>query len=75
VGGGIAGKSAYAASFALGGLRLTDLRVILPESGGGLSGSVELAGNIGNLLLGQFRVLFDYAAQSLVFYPSDTASE
>ena len=68
VGGGLSGKTAYAASFAFGDIRITDLRVMLPDSGSGLAGSVELAGNIGNLLLKQFRVLFDYRGQRLVFY-------
>ena len=68
LGGGLSGKSAYAASFAFGDIRISDLRIMLPDSGSGLAGSVELAGNIGNLLLKQFRVLFDYRGQQLVFY-------
>ncbi|MEW5796852.1 MAG: retropepsin-like aspartic protease [Candidatus Zixiibacteriota bacterium] len=68
LGGGLSGKTAYAASFSFGDVRITDLRIMLPDSGSGLAGSVELAGNIGNLLLKQFRVLFDYGHQQLVFY-------
>jgi hypothetical protein len=68
VGDELQGHTAYAASFAFGDIRISDLRVMLPESSGGLSGSVELAGNIGNLLLEQFRVLFDYRGQRLVFF-------
>ena len=68
VGGGLSGKSAYAASFAFGGIHLSNLRVLLPDSGSGLSGSVELAGNIGNMILSDFRVLFDYRPQRLIFY-------
>jgi len=68
VGGGLAGKTAYAATFSLGGIPMNDLRVMLPDSGSGLAGSVELAGNIGNMLLGRFRVLFDYRAHRLIFY-------
>ncbi len=68
VGGGLSGKSAYAASFAFGDIRISDLRVLLPDSGSGLAGSVELAGNIGNMVLSQFRVLFDYRSQRLIFY-------
>lgn len=68
VGGGLSGKNAHAATFALGDIMMSDLRVMLPDSGSGLAGSVELAGNIGNLLLGQFRVLFDYRARRIIFY-------
>ena len=68
VGGGLAGKTAHAATFELGDIRISDLRVMLPDSGSGLAGSFELAGNIGNLLLGQFRVLFDYRAHQIIFY-------
>jgi len=68
IGGAVRGKSAYAATFSFGDIRMTDLRIILPDSGRGLSGSVELAGNIGNLLLSQFRVMFDYRGQRLIFY-------
>jgi len=71
VGGGLSGKSAFAASFAFGDIRISDLRVLLPDSGSGLSGSVELAGNIGNLVLSQFRVLFDYRSQRLIFYAAE----
>jgi hypothetical protein len=68
VGGGLSGKTAHAATFAIGDIRISDLQVMLPDSGSGLAGSVELAGNIGNLLLGRFRVLFDYRSHRLLFY-------
>ena len=75
IGGGLAGKTAHAATFALGDIRISDLRVMLSDSGSGLAGSVELAGNIGNLLLGRFRVLFDYRAHRLIFYESVSPAE
>ncbi|MCX6833928.1 MAG: retropepsin-like aspartic protease, partial [candidate division Zixibacteria bacterium] len=68
IGGGLAGKTAHAATFSLGDIRMNDIQVMLPDSGSGLAGSVELAGNIGNQLLGRFRVLFDYRAHRLIFY-------
>jgi len=68
VGGGLSGRSGYAASFAFGDVRIHSLRVLLPESSAGLSGSRELAGNIGNLVLQQFRILFDYRRQRVIFY-------
>jgi hypothetical protein len=68
VGKAVRGKSAYAATFSFGDVRITDIRVIIPSSSQGLSGSSELAGNIGNLVLENFSVLFDYADRRLVFY-------
>jgi len=68
VGGAVRGNSAFAASFAFGDIRIYSLRVVLPEAGEGLTGSEELAGNIGNLLLERFRLLFDYSSSRLVFY-------
>lgn len=68
VGGRVVNKSAFAATFAFGDIRISSLRVLIPETTGGLSGSTELAGNIGNMLLKQFRILFDYGNQRLIFY-------
>ncbi|HUV31000.1 MAG TPA: aspartyl protease family protein [Acidobacteriota bacterium] len=68
LGGSVKGRSAYAASFAFGDVRVESLRVLLPEGGEGISGSEELAGSIGNLLLEQFRVLFDFGNNRLIFY-------
>ncbi len=70
VGGGVLSRSAYAASFSLGDIRVSSLRILLLESSEGLSGSGELAGNIGNLFMEQFTVLFDYPGQRIVFYPT-----
>lgn len=75
VGGGVGGRTAYAASFALGDIRISSLRVMIPESSEGVSGSSQLAGNIGNLLLQQFAVLFDYPSQRMVFYDRRTKKE
>jgi hypothetical protein len=74
VGGSAAGKTAYVASFAFGDVRISDLRVLLPLDAGGLSGSGDLAGNIGNLVLQQFRVLFDYRNRRLVFFGTSDGS-
>jgi len=72
--GGIGGsskiRSAYAATFGFGEVRIQSLRVMLPEGSEGVLGSEELAGNIGNVLLEGFRVLFDYAGNRLIFYPT-----
>jgi hypothetical protein len=75
VGGSLKGKSGYAASLAFGDIRIQSLRVILPESGGGMTGSRQLAGNMGNLLLEQFQLLFDYAHKRLVFYTAEATQD
>ncbi|MBU0983988.1 MAG: retroviral-like aspartic protease family protein, partial [candidate division Zixibacteria bacterium] len=72
LGGSVAGKSAFAATFSFGDIRVNSLRVILPESSEGLAGSTAVAGNIGNLFLRQFRVLFDYAGRRLLFYDGES---
>ncbi len=68
VGGQIAGKTAFAATFRFGDILLPSLRAMLPDEGLGLAGSEELAGNIGNMVLENFRILFDYERSQLVFY-------
>ncbi|MBU8932966.1 MAG: retroviral-like aspartic protease family protein [candidate division Zixibacteria bacterium] len=68
VGGAIGSKTAFAATFRFGEISLQSLRVMLPEEGLGLAGSEELAGNIGNMILENFQVLFDYEGRRLVFY-------
>ena len=75
VGSNLRGKSGTAARFAFGGVEIDSLRVVLPEAGDGLAGSKELAGNMGNLLLQQFRLLFDYYDSRLIFYPAGGSNE
>jgi hypothetical protein len=75
VGGRISGRVAYAASFRVGEVVLQSLRVLMPDSALGLAGSTELAGNIGNLVLENFKILLDYAESRLIFYAIDKASE
>ncbi len=71
IGGGLSGKTAYAAVFKMGDILLQSLRVILPDSSAGLTGSYELAGNIGNMVLENFDVLFDYRQARLILYHAD----
>lgn len=71
VGGQVDGRSALASSFSLGEVVLTSLRVILMDEQAGLAASTELDGNIGNLILEGFRVLFDYPGSRLVLLPTD----
>jgi len=74
VGGSISGRTAFAASFKVGDVLLQSLKVIIPESGGGLAGSEQLAGNIGNLVLENFKILLDYQNSSIIFYDADRPS-
>lgn len=71
IGGSVTGRSAYAASMAFGEVRLSSLRVILAGESSGMTGSAEIAGNIGNRVLEGFKVLFDYGHQRLVFFPTE----
>ena len=72
IGGAIGGKNAYAATFKMGDIMINSIRVILPDSSQGLAGSSKLAGNIGNMVLENFRVLFDYKNSRLIFYNADS---
>lgn len=71
VGGSLPGKTAYAASFKIGDVLIQSLRVIIPDEAIGMSGSSALAGNIGNLVLENFKILFDYNKSRLILYNSD----
>lgn len=68
IGGKLESKSGIAASFKVGEILLTNVDVLIPSHGEGLAGSSQLAGNIGNKLLNNFRVLFDYGNNKLIFY-------
>jgi len=68
VGGAVKGKTALAAVFGFGDIRIQLLLVVLPGESEGISGSEKIAGNIGNLLLERFRVLFDYPRNRVFFY-------
>ena len=70
VGGDVGGESGLADSLRIGEIRIDSLRVLIPESSGGLAGSEELAGNIGNKVLENFRVLLDYGSRQVIFYPA-----
>lgn len=72
IGGSIGGQSAYARTFEFGGIKLEAIRAILPEGSAGLTGSMELAGNIGNRILEHFKVFFDYQQSRIVLYPLES---
>ncbi len=66
IGGPVSGKSARVDQFYLSSVLLSDLRVLLLNTESGLAGSQQLAGNVGNLVLENFRVLLDYPRSRLV---------
>lgn len=68
IGGAVGSRTALLDRFRLGDVVLDSLQVIIPDSAAGLAGSGELAGNIGNLVLENFRLLFDYHGSRLIFY-------
>ncbi|HWR82351.1 MAG TPA: retropepsin-like aspartic protease [Candidatus Deferrimicrobium sp.] len=71
IGGSLPGKTAFASTFRMGDIALDSLRVILPDASEGMAGSEEIAGNIGNLILEHFAVLFDYPRSRVIFYDAD----
>ena len=71
IGGEIGSRTGFAEQFRLGGVELSGLTVLLAEGAGGLTQSEDLAGNIGNLVLENFRVLLDYAGRRLILYQAD----
>ncbi|UCG61298.1 MAG: aspartyl protease family protein [Candidatus Zixiibacteriota bacterium] len=72
IGGVVKGRSAYAESFRMGEVVLESIRVLLPESNAGMVSSEELAGNIGNMVWENFRVLLDYGRRRLILYPDSS---
>ncbi|MFQ5452719.1 MAG: pepsin/retropepsin-like aspartic protease family protein, partial [Candidatus Zixiibacteriota bacterium] len=72
VSGSVSGKNAFAATFKMGNILIQSLRVLLPDSTQGITGSSTLAGNIGNLVLENFTVLFDYPNSRIFFYQTDS---
>jgi hypothetical protein len=68
VGGEVAGRKAVASEFTFGGISLSNVPVRLAATSAGLSGSTELAGNIGLKILREYRVLFDYSGSRLILY-------
>ena len=71
VGGEVLGQTGRAEAFRLGGVEISDLTVLVARSEGGLAQSEALAGNVGNLILQNFRLLLDYSRGSLYLYDVD----
>ncbi len=68
IGPGIAGRIINVESLQIGAHKLNIPEAILAESSEGLTGSWEIAGNIGTKVLEQYAVLFDYPNSRIVFY-------
>lgn len=75
VGGSLGGKTGLAATFEIGSIVTDSLRVFMPDSSSGISGSEQLAGNIGNSYLENYRVLLDYNGNRLILYERGNPSE
>ena len=70
--GSMTTSTGMADSVIIGSIRLDSMRVILPDSAAGVTGSEELAGNFGNMVLENFRVLLDYDSSRLWLLPPST---
>jgi hypothetical protein len=68
IGGVTGGTTGKVPRFQVGDVVISDLPVLVPVGETGLAGSAELAGNIGNMVLERFRVLFDYGSARLILY-------
>ncbi|HEX2896942.1 MAG TPA: aspartyl protease family protein, partial [candidate division Zixibacteria bacterium] len=68
VGQGVTGRGLNLTSLQIGAHKINIPDAILAESSFGLTGSWEIAGNIGTKVLEQYRILFDYPHSRIVFY-------
>ena len=68
IGPGIAGRIINVQSLQIGAHKLNIPEAILAESSEGMTGSWEIAGNIGTKVLQHYAILFDYPNSRIVFY-------
>jgi len=68
VGQSVSGREIRLESLQINAHKIMIPEAILAESSYGLTGSWEIAGNIGTKVLEQFRVLIDYPNSRIVFY-------
>lgn len=68
VGQGVQGTILNVTSLQIGAHEITIPEAILAESSEGLTGSWEIAGNIGTKILEQYKLLIDYPQSRVVFY-------
>lgn len=67
IGGESTGEKAFAPDFKIGHLTYDSVLVLITEPSMGLSGSTELAGNIGSQILRDYHLILDYDRQTVVF--------
>ena len=70
VGGTVAGYMARGKTFTLGQIVIEEPEVLVPEISGGITASEDIAGNIGNMVLEEFSVLFDYQKNEIILFPN-----
>jgi hypothetical protein len=68
IGPGVLGRTVSIANMQIDAHNITVPEAVLAESSAGLTGSWEIAGNIGTKILEQYAVLFDYPQSRIVFY-------
>ncbi|MGH8015550.1 MAG: pepsin/retropepsin-like aspartic protease family protein [Candidatus Zixiibacteriota bacterium] len=68
IGPGVAGRMINVESLQINAYNIKIPEGVLAESSEGLTGSWEIAGNIGTKVLEQYAVLFDYPRQRVAFY-------
>ncbi len=69
VGGSVAMRRGTISTLSLAGISVPKCSVLLPQESSGMSASEQIAGNIGNGILSNFRVLLDYSHNRLTLYP------
>jgi len=71
--GGIGGvtrvSTAFAPEFEIAGIKIESQEVWIAESKGGVIGSEEIDGNIGNRLLEKFSIILDYRSKKMYIKP------
>ncbi|SYZ73954.1 hypothetical protein TRIP_C60224 [Candidatus Zixiibacteriota bacterium] len=70
VGGVSSAKAAVGESLLVGPVKIEKPPLLLAEGDSGILRSTEIDGNIGNLMLQQFSVLFDYSEKTVYFMPA-----
>ncbi|MDF1544113.1 MAG: aspartyl protease family protein [bacterium] len=67
--GSMSARTGMCDSVNIADIRLDSIRLILPDSAGGVSGSDQLSGTIGNLVLQNFKILLDYGSKKIWLLP------
>ncbi len=68
IGGFVTGRNGYTGIFKMGDVQMKSLLCFVPDTAVGLLGSEIIAGNIGNRVLDNYRILLDYGANRIIYY-------